>query len=858
MHQTKMDELDIDGNRADYPPPRAVSGHAPVPQTNTAPSVLGAGDAILHWLYTNPVIELFEGPIRPNPDNVDYQLARAIPGMSPARERLEARGPLTDTSLPMGRYGNLYAHSSSPNIDFSIFAFVPLLIRRALCCRLHSAGGRARFRLTVCGSMRVWLGGEMVASFSPWSYNFEESKEIELELPAGSVDLTVELEDLHERNTVNYFAVTWLSGTEVACSVPAADPERVEDAMRVIDGLDFDRVLFEGGPLSLRLDHTPHFDLQLDVVSLGQMPRNHCYELLDIPEFTLDLKAGADAVTFPHIETLPTGSTAVSVCARINDLLIPKRLGTTILTRGADLNGADISARKAEVLELSKDDTGADVSVAMVHLSHGICTDLTRSIVEKAIRQIERRHDCSDFAYLPALRIWRDYRAAMPAELREKLRQALMGYRFWMSEPGNDSMWFWSENHILCFHIAQFVAGHFFEDQIFANSGRLGRDLQAEAQDRLNRWFDSIERFGLCEWNSAAYYPIDMLALFSLHDLSPDQALKGRAAGLLDRIFVMTGLHTIGGVPTGSQGRSYEKDLLSGPANELSVAAAIAFGGTYYPGMGRAAFSFCLSDYEPPAAAARFAKPAKGELIEAQYHQGYRQHGKLTLWKSDYAQMSTVSDHQTGVRGAQEHVIDVRLAGNPMARLWINHPGDRKPWSERRPSRLAGNLWLPRVAQDGNTTLMIYDLPDDISYIPHTHLFAIAEAFDELRVVPGGLLLRSGGACARVWCSAPLLSEERGVFRGNIFRAETRRVAWAVQLDAVETDAEVDCLAGDMAKTPLHFDAEALTLDFRDYRLNYTSPHLLKGGLEVVHDFSSQIPQVSVNGECFVPWTELA
>ncbi|MHA3979826.1 hypothetical protein ACW9UR_19290 [Halovulum sp. GXIMD14794] len=855
MYGTNLDELHTDNNRADYPAP---AGEGDTPPTNTTPHKLAAGEAINRWLYTNPSIEHWEGEMRPTVDKVDYRFLAAVTGLSPARDKLDARGPLTDTAVPAGPFEHLYVNSSSPNVDFSLFAYVPLLIRRALRCRLHTGeGGRARFRLTACGAIRLWLGDELVESFAPWSFNYESSREVELDLPAGDVDLTVELEDLHERNTVNYFAVTWISGAEVSYSVPAADPERLEDAMAVIDGLDFDRVYFDGGPLSLGLEQPPRFGLPVEVVSLGQAARNHSYEWLDTPPITLTLEPGASTVTFPDVETLPTGCSEVTICARVGDVRIPKRLGTTILTRAIPLHGRDVAARKAEVLRHTLNDTGSEISVAMVHLAQGVCSDRTRRVLEEGLRLIESRHDCSDFAYLAALRIWRDYRGTLPEDLEVRLERALLGFRFWVTEPGNDAMWFWSENHILCFHISQYIAGHLFPDRRFPNSGRLGETHEAEARQRLYRWFESIESFGLCEWNSAAYYPIDMFALLALHDLSPDEVLKQKAKQLLDRIFVMTGLHTTGGVPAGTQGRSYEKELLPGPINELAVTAAIAFGGTYYPAQGRAAFSFCLSDYEPPEAAARFARPARGELIEARYHQGFRQHGKLTLWKTDQVQLSTVSDHMTGTRGAQQHVIDVQFAGNPMARLWINHPGDRKPWSERRPSRLAGNHWLPRVAQHGGTALMIYDVPEDDRYIPHSQLFAITPAFDELWQCEKGVLLRSGQACASIWCSEPLEVETRGAYRGAIFRANARRTAWVVSLETDVSEADVARLQERLQNDALDFDREALRLGYGAYALDYRSGHFTKDGQELRQDFGSPVPFVSVNGGEFAEWNKL-
>ena len=239
-------------------------------------------------------------------------------------------------------------------------------------------------------------------------------------------------------------------------------------------------------------------------------------------------------------------------------------------------------------------------------------------------------------------------------------------------------------------------------------AGDLRARLHGEAAlGRLERWFDSIDVHGLGEWNSAAYYPIDLLALFSLHDLEP--MMKERASRTLDRIFEMVALHTSGGVPGGSQGRCYEKELLAGPATELGPVASIAFGGEYWPGYDRAAALFCLSDYTPPDHLDQLARPGSA-VLETRYTQGANHAGKLGLWKSRDGQLSTAAGGDVDAEGHQAHVIDVQLSSPPMARLWINHPGDRMPWGERRPSLLAGNHVSPAVAHSGPIAMLLYDL----------------------------------------------------------------------------------------------------------------------------------------------------
>ena len=51
----------------------------------------------------------------------------------------------------------------------------------------------------------------------------------------------------------------------------------------------------------------------------------------------------------------------------------------------------------------------------------------------------------------------------------------ILNFRYWIDEPGNDVMWFFSENHALLFHICQYYAGTLYPNEVFTCSGRTGR-----------------------------------------------------------------------------------------------------------------------------------------------------------------------------------------------------------------------------------------------------------------------------------------------------------------------------------------------------------------------------------------------
>jgi hypothetical protein len=769
-------------------------------------TTLAPGAPLLRWAMSTPEELYFPGTPRPMPDRVDYRFGNArwtdVPAL-PCREAL--LGTLPDRRIPRpdGPFPDLVIGLDGAELDFSRFCFRPTLITRAFRCLIRGRGP-ARFRIGTCGGVRLWMGDAEAAVFEPFTRNIPAATEVTVDLSRDPAPLTLRLEDLHERDTVCFFSLTLLEG-EAATALPAAfDTPAVEAAAASLASLRTDRVFYTTGPIRLIADTPPSAPLTLRIPDLAPFPRGG---LTADPEaatpLAVTLSPDAAEATLMDAGNAPPGCASIPVEARVGGATLSRRLGTTILPPGHALPG-DLPARKARAADLIAAHTGFDPSVAALLALHGERPDHVARILAAALRTIEERWDCSDFSILPLLRLWRDGRSALSPALADRLRSAVLGYRYWLDEPGDDVMWFWSENHVLCFHTAQLIAGRLFPGDTFPNSVKTGQDHAAEAAARLDRWFAAILEHGLCEWNSAAYYPIDLLGLLTLHDMAPD--FRDRAAAVMDRVFVMAALHTTGETPAGTQGRCYEKELLAGPMTELGSVMAIALGLPFRPGYDRAAALLCLSDYTPPPLRALSAPPP-GRWIEARYTQGVGHEGRLSLWKSADAQIATVTDLRTGEHGHQAQVVDVQLARHPMARLWINHPGELKPWGERRPSLLAGNHVLPRVAQHGPTALLVWDLDRPWADLAVTQLFADPAALG-VAVREGPWLIFAGTVGA--WCATGLAPVGAGLYRGALWRTEARRTAWVLTLrGAAEAEA---AFAARLAASAPRFDPAVLEL----------------------------------------------
>ncbi|WP_430509174.1 hypothetical protein [Gottfriedia solisilvae] len=56
----------------------------------------------------------------------------------------------------------------------------------------------------------------------------------------------------------------------------------------------------------------------------------------------------------------------------------------------------------------------------------------------------------------------------------KEMETTILSFKYWMDEPGDDSMCYWSENHQLLFFTCAYVAGRYYDHELFRNSGLTG------------------------------------------------------------------------------------------------------------------------------------------------------------------------------------------------------------------------------------------------------------------------------------------------------------------------------------------------------------------------------------------------
>lgn len=827
--------------------------------TRQSPWQINQGDAVTRWELTPIVEQPFPGESRPMPDIVDYLFRNGFTdvGDLPCREAFRKTMLGRHIDVAQTGFGEIHLASDSDALDFSEFWHEPTHVSRfARCVLIASETTNYRFRLSTCGCARIWVNQRLIATFEPFDRNTVQRTHIDLPLLAGENDIVVHMEDLCERDT------KWLvelrseanASLGLRLSVPI-DTTALLDIERCLGTLRLDKPYYRDEPVYLIVDNPPATPINLDVIFFG-MHRS------DDESFgaSVLLKSDVTRVRLCEANQAGEGCRAISLTAAHQGISISRTIGGTFVANIRRGEGGNISERKREALAYYAETGKTDPARALANLKLDRNLHQAERLLVQAVDRINRREDCSDFAMVPLLWAWQHFaNTGLDNALRQKLRAAILGWRYWLDEPGNDVMWFWSENHALCFHVSQYLAGQNFPDDVFTTSGRTGDEQKEFAHARLIRWFESIEQHGLAEWNSSAYYPIDFIGLFGLMELAEDADLRERSKRLIDMIFVTVALHTQNGILGGTMGRAYEKELLAGPAAELSGFAYVAWGSGWIAQACASLPMFCLSDYEPPAITNELVFPKPGQPIEASYSQGVDHAGRLRLWKDKGAQLSTIVDHQTGEPGHQQHVVDVLLAGNPFARFWVNHPGDSHAWSHHRPSYWAGNGRLPHVAQYSPVALLTFQSRGN-DELPWTHLLAPRRACDAVVETGRWLFVRSGDGFAGFCATEGMSQAEDGLFVGDEWRSYGMETAWVIVVGSGD-DAAFKTFQDRWLAAQITFDKPTLRLVV--HAIDMPSLVLDRGGGLSVDGVPMPFaplavtPHVSLDGGALRPWMEL-
>ncbi len=723
---------------------------------------IGYDDSITRWWTTAVHRRPFESPQATfdAPVNMGEAYVQIV---YPVRKAFLDQYDPDTRRMPKGPFDHIYFPFENNRVDFTTFIHTPHHIWVDAITWLDvPESGSYTFDVHTCGSVALWVNGTRTLTFSPFTRNIASKTTIQLPLNRGMNELVVHADELAERDVFFYFEFRYKG------SIPLQGVLLVDKGARRISEIEtflrscfFPRDCLSEGNIELHYDPSTlsgTLDLTIDSRTQGfpplQDPVSHVVARPDTDFVSLG-PVGNDVGVFKLLVGAMAGGQLVN-----RELIIGLRP-----TDATDIVPMPtVGQRKAQTLWFIRDHGEEVVNRAMA-----ICevdkkfTPEAERFVLASLHMIEEMGDCADFHLVPMFLLITRYDTFLPRPLHDRIQCAIAKFRYWIDEPGNDVMWYFSENHAFLFHIAQYLAGHLFPETIFSASGRTGAEQYRIGKERVERWFDTFFTYGYAEWNSATYIPIDLIGFFVLFEVAPDQTIRDMSKRALDQTFRIMTYNSFKGIMSSSFGRAYEDTLKLRDQVEPCFMEWVAYGMGFVNSHIRAVSLFCISSYEPP----RYDRDIlcdDGQWMETELDQGQNQVKTYAFRTKDYFTAS-VRRFKPYQHGHQQHLMNVAL-GPDGVQLFVNHPGERAFSGGNRPSYWAGNGTMPFIEQYQALTMMLFRT-DPEELVHYIHAYTTLYLYDEFVIHDRWLFIKVKDAYCGLWFSNGFAITESGANTGK-------------------------------------------------------------------------------------------
>ncbi len=175
---------------------------------------------------------------------------------------------------------------------------------------------------------------------------------------------------------------------------------------------------------------------------------------------------------------------------------------------------------------------------------------------------IKARYDCADFRMVAILRTLYSYKHLLSQKTLDYMKDTILSFKYWMDEPGEDNMCYWSENHQILFHAIEYLAGQYYPHEIFSNDGKSGKNHMGKAYTKIMRWLYYRFTYGFTEWHSNVYYEEDIAPLSLLIDFSQNEEMVLKSKMIMDIILMDLAIFSWKGLFSASSGRCYKEQKM--------------------------------------------------------------------------------------------------------------------------------------------------------------------------------------------------------------------------------------------------------------------------------------------------------
>jgi hypothetical protein len=320
---------------------------------------------------------------------------------------------------------------------------------------------------------------------------------------------------------------------------------------------------------------------------------------------------------------------------------------------------------------------------------------------------------------------------SFPGTLSELLEEPILGYRYWIDEPGDDAMDFGAESRSLLFHTCEVLAGQLYPDRIFPNSGETGTWHREQGEERALAWLRSRATGGFAAWDSGGAFDEILVGLAHLVDFAESDVLWEMASVVMDKLFFTLGVNSYKGVFGSTQGQAQSPSVKSGLLEPTGGICRLMWGMGIYNHHIQGEVSLALMEnYGFPRLIQAIALDQPEEIWNRERHgpESSKVEVNKVTYKTPDFMLASAQDYRPGERGQSEHIWQATLG--PAAVVFVTHPPCLTENPARQPNTWLGNVVLPRVAQWKDVLLAVHQLDDD-DWMGFTHAYFPAYAFDE-------------------------------------------------------------------------------------------------------------------------------
>ncbi|MBI5032921.1 MAG: hypothetical protein HZB51_20565 [Chloroflexi bacterium] len=655
--------------------------------------------------------------------------------------------------------------------------------------------------LTTNGPADVWLNGEHIHRQEHFHHQIPHSVSFQAKLKSGHNEILVRFEEVAARECPYVMALQIVNAPAQAyVFIPTlhegvARRQVVEKAIHAAY-LDRDVYVWDdeitvhwppdlatAAELTVRLQKLPawiHSEGQPTISAKFKLPMAAPYQL---PEGAFDI------FLIPTVREYYEGNLRLERKIRLS----------STRNKYSQAPYGTFDERRAEaLLDAAKREQSVFSEIAKMAL--GYWADLKLDVILETIDGINQRKDCSDFFLVGLLGML--HRSGndpqFPESLKQPLEECVLNFKYWMDEPGEDAMCFWSENHQILFHACEILAGQLYPERVFTNVNQTGQWHREKGERLAISWLLKRGAGGFREWDSNCYFEEDLLALSHLADLVASQAVYDLAAVIMDKMFLTMALNSYKGAFGSTHGRAYKEHVKGARGESTSGASRLMWGmGAFNDKILGTVSLACMEHYEFPLLIGAIAADLPDEMWNREQHAGKLEAGcdkeigewsvnKVTYKTPDYM-LCSAQDYHPGENGYQQHIWQATMG--PDAVVFVTHPSCISEENSHRPGFWHGNVTLPRVAQWKDVLIAVHKIPDS-DWLGFTHAYFPAWAFDEYVIRDGWAFARKDNGYLAITAARGFDFIQRGNSAFRELRSHGRENIWVCHMGRAALDGD--------------------------------------------------------------------